>query len=291
VKPAPFAYHRPRTGDEVDERLAEHGSEAKVLAGGQSLVPLLNMRLATPSHLIDINRLEGEPGEPAVREAVVAFGSLVRHGSVERSAEVAARLPLLVEAIEYVGHPAIRSRGTVVGSIAHADPSAELPAVLNVLEGEASVRSRRGRRSVKAVDFLVGPFRTVLDEDEWVDEVRFPIPARPHGTAFEEFARRSGDYALCGVACVAERADDGRVEASLSYLGMGPVPVRLVMPTLGPDEMADGALAEALEDATRSQLEPIDDLHASGEYRMWLAKRLGLRAARRAAASIPALHR
>jgi aerobic carbon-monoxide dehydrogenase medium subunit len=246
VKPAPFAYHRPRTREEVDGLLAELGAEAKILAGGQSLIPVLNMRLAAPAHLIDVNHLEDEPAEPELHDGAVAFGPLVRMRTAERSPLVAERLPLLAAALPYVAHPAIRSRGTLVGSIAHADPAAELPAVMAVLEGEASVRSARGRRTVAARDLFVAHLETSLAKDEWIDEVRLPVHERG---AFAEFARRQGDYALCGVAAV---------PGALAFVGMGPVPLRLA-----PDQL--------------DRLEPEDDIHATARYRRWLAERLAER--------------
>ena len=261
MKPAPFAYHRPSTREEVDDLLSELGAEAKVLAGGQSLIPILNMRLAAPAHLVDINFLNDEPAEPVLADAALAFGPLVRLRAAERSALVAERLPLLAEVLFHVAHPAIRSRGTVVGSIAHADPAAELPAVLALLEGEARVRSARGRRAVPAHELFAGHLETSLAGDEWIDEVGLPVQAG-RGGAFEEFARRQGDYALCGVAALA--SGDGIV---LSFVGMGPVPTRL--------EVDDAR--EAVE-----TLEPEDDIHATARYRRWLAERLGTRAARRA---------
>jgi CO/xanthine dehydrogenase FAD-binding subunit len=251
VKPAPFAYHRPRSREEVDRLLAELGAEAKLLAGGQSLIPILNMRLAAPAHVIDLNFLDGEPAEPLARDGAVAFGPLVRMSAAERSPLVAERLPLLAAALPYVAHPAIRSRGTLVGSIAHADPAAELPAVMAVLEGEASVRGARGVRTIPARDLFVAHLETSLEPDEWVEEVR--LPAHERG-AFEEFARRRGDYALCGVAAV---------PGALAFVGMGPVPVRL-----GPGDL--GRLDQ--------RLEPEDDIHATARYRLWLAERLARRA-------------
>jgi aerobic carbon-monoxide dehydrogenase medium subunit len=253
VKPAPFSYHRPRTREEVDGLLAEHGADAKVLAGGQSLIPILNMRLAAPAHLIDINHLEGEPVEPALRDGAAAFGPLVRLSAAERSALVADRLPVLAAALPHVAHPAIRSRGTVVGSIAHADPAAELPAVLALLEGDAGVRGPRGTRRVAAKDLFVGQLETSLAPDEWIEEVR--LPAHERG-AFAEFARRRGDYALCGVAAV---------PGALAYVGMGPAPVRLELER-------PGDLPRLLR-----ELEPEDDIHATARYRLHLAERLGKR--------------
>jgi carbon-monoxide dehydrogenase medium subunit len=261
VKPAPFVYHRPTTRDEVDDLLAGLGAEAKVLAGGQSLIPILNMRLAAPAHLVDINFLQDEPAEPVLQDGVLAFGPLVRLRAAERSALVAEQLPLLAEVLFHVAHPAIRSRGTVVGSIAHADPAAELPAVLVLLEGEARVRSARGRRTVPAHALFAGHLETSLAEGEWIEEVRLPVQDG-RGGAFEEFARRQGDYALCGVAALA-----GADGVTLSFVGMGPVPERLAADDLG---------------AVVERLEPEDDIHATAAYRRWLAERLGARAARRA---------
>jgi aerobic carbon-monoxide dehydrogenase medium subunit len=212
------------------------------------------MRLAAPAHLIDINHLHDEPAEPALHDGAVAFGPLVRLGAAERSALVADRLPLLAAALPHVAHPAIRSRGTVVGSIAHADPAAELPAVMALLEGEAGVRGPRGTRRVPAADLFVSHLETSLAPDEWIEEVR--LPAHDRG-AFAEFARRRGDYALCGVAAV---------PGALVYVGMGPVPVRLELER--PDD---------LPALLRERLEPEDDIHATARYRLHLAERLGMR--------------
>jgi carbon-monoxide dehydrogenase medium subunit len=256
VKPAPFAYHRPGTREEVDGLLAELGPEAKLLAGGQSLIPILNMRLAAPAHLIDLNFLRDEPAEPVLDSDVLSFGPLVRQSAAERSPLVAEHLPLLREVLQNVAHPAIRSRGTLVGSIAHADPAAELPALFVLLEGEARVRP--GGRTIRAAELFVSHLETSLKPGEWIEEVR--LPAR-QGGAFEEFARRHGDYALCGVAALA--ADDG---VAMAFVGMGPTPVRLV-----------GDVREAV-----AQLEPEDDIHATAGYRRHLALQLGERVVKRA---------
>jgi carbon-monoxide dehydrogenase medium subunit len=258
VKPAPFSYHRPSTREEVDGLLAELGPGAKLLAGGQSLIPILNMRLAAPEHLIDINFLRDEPVEPVLDDGTLSFGPLVRQSAVERSPLVAERLPLLAEVLQHVAHPAIRSRGTLVGSIAHADPAAELPALFVLLEGEARVRP--GGRTVPASELFVSHLETSLEPGEWIEEVRLPAHA---GGAFEEFARRHGDYALCGVAAIA--SGDG---VALSFVGMGATPVRLV-----------GDVRDAV-----GQLEPEDDIHASAQYRRHLALQLGERVAKRVAA-------
>jgi aerobic carbon-monoxide dehydrogenase medium subunit len=282
MKPAPFGYLRPRTREEVDALLDRHGDEAKLLAGGQSLLPILNMRLAAPGWLVDLNHLDGEATSPTAGDGFVAFGPLVRQETAERSALVAGRAPLLAEALRFVAHPAVRSRGTVVGSIAHADPAAELPAVLVLLGGEVRARRAGGQtRTVPAADFFLGPLEPALEPGEWVEEVRVPAVGPRAGHAFVEFARRSGDYALCGVAATATDAGPGRARVGLCYLAMGGVPARVDLPELD-DAEADGpALGEAVAAATAG-LEAGDDLHASAAYRRHLAGRLGAGAARRA---------
>jgi carbon-monoxide dehydrogenase medium subunit len=260
MKPPPFAYHRPDTRDAVDRLLAEHGDEAKILAGGQSLIPILNMRLAAPARLVDINGLTQEPREPVTEDGRVRFGPLVRHADAEH----AGCHPLLDEALTYVGHPAIRSRGTVVGSIAHADPAAELPAALLALDGEVRCRSSNGARTLPVRDFFLGALENALEPGEWVDEVSVPEHDSA-GYAVEEFARRHGDYAICGVMAVA-RGDAVR----LVHFGIGPLPVVT-------DLDDPGNLRDALADT-----EMTDDLHGSSDYRRHLAIELGTRAARRA---------
>jgi carbon-monoxide dehydrogenase medium subunit len=277
VKPPPFTYHRPRDRSEVDALLADLGGDARILAGGQSLVPILNMRLAAPEHLVDINHLHDEPIDPEEGSESVAFGPLVRQCTVEESSVVAARVPLLAEAITHVAHPAIRSRGTVAGSIAHADPAAELPAALVALGGEVVARARFGSRTIPATEFFAGPLENSLEPGEWVVEVRWPSRAPGAGYAFEEFARRSGDYALCGVAAVVERANGSGFRATLSYLGMGDAPRQLRT-----DDF-DLSVAEDAVGSVSESLDPISDLHASREFRLRLARVLGARAVRRAA--------
>jgi aerobic carbon-monoxide dehydrogenase medium subunit len=260
MKPPPFAYHRPETREAVDRLLAEHGDEAKILAGGQSLIPILNMRLAAPARLVDINGLEGEPTAPQTGDGQVRFGPLVRHADAERGCH-----PLIEEALSYVGHPAIRSRGTVVGSIAHADPAAELPAALLALDGEVRCRSGRGTRTVPAREFFLGALENALEPGEWVEEVTVPTPRAGEGFAVEEFARRHGDYAICGVMAVARRE-----RVRLVHFGVGPLPLVTDLDT------ADD-LTAALDG-----VEMTDDLHGSAAYRSHLAATLGMRAARRA---------
>jgi aerobic carbon-monoxide dehydrogenase medium subunit len=265
MKPPPFAYHRPRTRAEVDRLLAEHGADAKVLAGGQSLLPIMNMRLSSPAHVIDINALEDEPSQPELDDGVIRFGPLVRHAAVERWPE---RPPVLSEAIALTAHPAIRSRGTVVGSIAHADPAAELPAVLLALDGEVRARSAEGTRAIAARDFFVGALETALRPGEWLEEASIPAAGAGSGHAVEEFAYRHGDYAICGVVAVARPTG----EVTLVHFGVSPLAIR--------SELPDGR-AETIRDAL-ADAEMTDDLHATAAYRRRLAEVLGARAAARA---------
>jgi carbon-monoxide dehydrogenase medium subunit len=274
LKPPPFEYHRAGTREEVTALLRDHGDEGKILAGGQSLVPMLNFRLSHPGHLIDLNHLDGEPSEPRLDGGTVVFGPLVRQVAAERSDVVREHVPLLQLALRHVAHPAIRTRGTVVGSIAHADPAAEMPAVLVALGGEVVARSHAGSRTIAASDFFAGPLMNSLQPDEWVTEVRFPAARAGESFAFEEFSRRSGDYALCGVAAAAR---GGTI--TLAYLGVGVTPVVLELSSAAADE---GALRAEIEDAVRRELSPYDDIHATGAYKSFLAVNLGLSAARRA---------
>ena len=265
MKPPPFDYHRPRRREEVDGLLAAHGADAKILAGGQSLIPILNMRLSAPAHLIDINGLADEPRAPVHDDGVVRFGPLVRHADAEHGVH-----PLLDAAMEFVGHPAIRSRGTVVGSVAHADPAAELPAALLVLDGEVRVRRAQGSRTLSAREFFVGALENACAGDEWVEEVS--IPAAPEGTGYavEEFARRHGDYAICGVMAAA-REDSVR----LVHFGIASLPV---VTDVAADDDVRARVRDALDD-----VEIADDLHGTERYRRHLAEVLGERAAARAA--------
>jgi carbon-monoxide dehydrogenase medium subunit len=266
MKPPPFAYHRPETRAAVDRLLAELGDEAKILAGGQSLIPILNMRLSSPGHLVDINRLSGESCEPVADDGAVRFGPLVRQAAAERWPELATRAPAIAQALAFTAHPAIRSRGTVVGSVAHADPSAEIPATVMALDGQVRCRSADGTRTIRAREFFVDALETALRPTEWVEEVTVPAASPGTGYAVEEVARRHGDYAICGVVAVARRGGS----VTLVHFGIGPVPLVTEL-----EDVAGlpGALADA-EFAT--------DLHGTADYRRHLAAVLGARAAARA---------
>jgi len=286
MKPAPLAYARPRRREEVDDLLAAYGGRARILAGGQSLIPLLNLRLATPELLIDINALESEPTDPepgagSGPEAAgdrLRFGPLVRHAAVEHSPLVARSLPVLVEAMRRVGHPPVRSRGTFAGAIAQADPKSELPAVLCLLQGDVRARGVRGTRRIPAETLFAGPLRTVLEPDEWIDEVALPGMRQGEGAALEEFTRRSADYALCGVAALARDHGD-KVEIALSFFSMGDVPARIALP---PCEPLPEVVSEQVQAVVDERLDPPDDPHATSAFRRHLGRRLGTRAALRA---------
>ena len=260
MKPAPFAYLRPSTLEEALAALAgEQG--AKVLAGGQSLVPLLSMRLAAPSMLVDINALP-DLGGITVDAAGVRIGALARHAEVLASAEAQEAQPLLAMALSHVAHPTIRNRGTTVGSLVHADAAAEMPMVLRLLEGSVDVASVRGRRTIPAAELFAGPLESTLAHDEIAVEAFFPALPVGAGVAFEEIARRHGDYALVGVAAVVETEGGEVVRARVGFVSVSDVPV-VVDVTDALDDPAAAALAE---------LDPAEDIHASADYRAHLVK-------------------
>jgi carbon-monoxide dehydrogenase medium subunit len=284
VKPPKFEYHAPATVDEAVALLARYGGEAKALAGGQSLMPLLNFRLTRPAALVDLNRI---PALAGIREhdGQLRFGAMTRQRAIEFSPVVARRLPLLAEATRWVGHLPIRTRGTIGGSIAHADPAAEYPAVLTALEGEVVARGPRGERVVGAADLFQTYLTTSLAPDEILTEVRLPAMEPGSGWAFEEFARRHGDFAIVGIAAVVVL--DGRRcrRARLAAAGAGRVPVRLreAEAVLEREGVGEPAIQRAAEAAERA-VAPDSDLHASAEYRRHLARVLTARALRRAVA-------
>ena len=267
-----FEYHSPDTIDEVLALLAEHGDEAKVMAGGQSLVPLLAMRLARPTHVVDLNRVGGM-SEISEQGDEIRFGALVRERAAERSPVVSDRLPLLAEALPYIGHVAIRSRGTIGGTVAHADASAEIPCVVVALDGSVVVRSTRGERTIAAADFFQGHFTTALDDDECVVEVRIPVSNGSAGYAFQEVARRHGDFALVGVAAKVALDGDGRVaDSRIALMGVADVPhrARAAEAELIGAEPTPEVLAAVAQTAT-ADLTPGSDVHGSAAYRRHLA--------------------
>jgi len=271
VKPAPFAYHRPTSLDEALALLARYGPDGRVLAGGQSLVPALNMRLATPAALIDINRVHGLDGIVMEGDALV-IGALARHDVVEHSALVARHAPLIAQAMPHVGHRAIRARGTLGGSVALADPAAELPACLLALDAVVRAAGPEGAREIPAAWFFRGIYTTDLREGEIVTAVAVPVTRTGWRSRFDELARRHGDYALVGLA-VHCRVDDGTIgEARLAFCGVGSVPVRAARAeaALAGRSPEPGVLAEAAR-ALESDLDPPGDVHASPALRRHLA--------------------
>jgi aerobic carbon-monoxide dehydrogenase medium subunit len=283
VKPAPFDYFTPATLDEALALLAEHGADAKPLAGGQSLIPAMNFRLARPAVLVDLNRISELAYVRA--ESGVAIGAMTRQRVVERSDVVARAAPLLAEALPSIAHPQIRNRGTVGGSIAHADPSAELPAVMLALEARFQARSATGERSIPAVDFFQGMLETALAPGELLVEIALPpLPART-GTAFLEVARRHGDYALVGVAAIVTLDARGRCQEArigLLSVGDGPVLATEAANLLAGQTPSADLLRAAGDAAATHDIDPPSDIHASAAYRRQLVAVLTRRALARA---------
>jgi CO/xanthine dehydrogenase FAD-binding subunit len=272
MKTPAFDYEAPRAIDETLTLLAEHADDAKVLAGGQSLVPLLAMRLSRPTVVVDVNDVEELAGIRPLDGGGLAVGALTRERTAERSPLVAEHVPVLAEALPMIGHVSIRNRGTIGGSLAHADASAELPAVAVVTDAELTVRSARGERTIAAADFFVGHFTTALDDDELLTEVRFPAAPPAAGWAFHEIARRHGDFALVGVAAMVTLDDDRVREARVALMGVADGPVRAVAAesALVGQLPEPDALEAAAREATRD-LAPASDLHGSSEFRRHLA--------------------
>jgi carbon-monoxide dehydrogenase medium subunit len=270
-------HHAPRTVDEAVAVLAPLGHDAKVLAGGQSLIPVLNMRLASPAHLVDINGVAGLD-RIEVHDQWVRVGALVRHAGLERDADAYAALPLLRQALRNVAHPAIRNRGTTVGSIAHADPCGEMPAVAVLTGGVVEAIGPGGRREIPAGDFFEGPLETTLAPDELVEAVRFGRFRRGTRTAFLESARRSGDYALAGVAVAVDVVDGQVTGARASFVSVTPVPTVLDLGPALAGRPARGPVPAAVVDLVREHIEPESDIHAGADYRRMLAAELTCRA-------------
>lgn len=269
MKPSVFVHHAPRSLDEALALLAEFGHDGKVLAGGQSLIPILNMRLAAPGHLVDINRIAGLD-TVEVTPDVVHIGALVRHSQLERHVGAFDHLPLLRQALVNVAHPVIRNRGTTVGSLAHADPSGEMPAVLALTSGYVEVASSRGTRTVAAADFFLGPMESALAEDEIATGASFGCFPTGTGMAFVESARRHGDYAQAGVAAAVTVRNGVITSARASFVSVTPTPDVLdlseVFAGISPED-ADWAKAAEL---AREHVDPDADINASADYRRML---------------------
>jgi Aerobic-type carbon monoxide dehydrogenase, middle subunit CoxM/CutM homologs len=286
VKPAPFVHHAPRSVEEAVAVLGEVGHDGKILAGGQSLIPILNMRLASPAHLVDINRVEGL-SDITVEDGWVRIGALVRHRALERSEEAYAVQPILRQALLNVAHPAIRNRGTTVGSIVHADTAGEMPAILALTDGVVEMVGQAGRREASWKDFFLGALESSCGPEELAVAVRFGRFVEGTGTSFLESARRSGDYALAGVG-VAVTLTDGTVSgARASFVSVTDIPSVLDLdPHLRGVEPGSSEWDDALDavaEAVQAHVEPESDIHASAEYRRMLASELTRRALTQAA--------
>ena len=271
MKPAPFDYHAPETVEDCLSLLAQYGDEAKILAGGQSLVPMLALRLARPEVLVDINRVRDLAGVRRENGSLVV-GATTRHATLERDPEIVAGSPLLARVAPHIGHFQIRNRGTLGGSLAHADPAAELPAVVRVLDAEMEVAGPNGIRRIPAVDCFETVFTTSVEPDELITAVRFPVWGAGSGFAVEEVARRHGDFAIVG-ALAAVQVHDGRLsKVAIGLTGMGSVPERAetVERALIGTSVDDLELADAGVQAV-AHLEPPADVHAGSQYR----KRVG----------------
>jgi aerobic carbon-monoxide dehydrogenase medium subunit len=277
-----FDYEAPETISEAVELLAEHQDEASLLAGGQSLIPLLALRLAQPALLIDINGVAELSGVSA-NDGWVAIGATTREYVAEESGTIADTVPLLAAALPLIGHEAIRSRGTIGGSLAHADPAAELPAVARALDAEFVVRGPSGERVVPAAEWFEGYLTTSRQPDELLTEVRFPAVGQGTGVSFQEVARRHGDFAMVGLATSVTLSDGAISDARLAFAGVSDVPARAT----GAEELLVGQApsAELLDEAARraaGDIDPPSDLHGSAEYRKKVAAALVRRGLREA---------
>ncbi len=264
MKPAPFAYKKVRTLKEAVTLLAKHKDNARLLAGGQSLIATLNMRLSAPALLIDINDLKGLDGI-VKKGKFIEVGALARHAQVERSDVISRYAPLIALAMPHIGHPAIRNRGSFGGSIAFADPAAELPACLLALGGEVEIASTKGKRKVKADAFFKGLFETAVRPQEIVTAIRIPVANKNTRVGFAELARRHGDYAIVGLAASARANGKGLADVRLAYFGVGDTPIRV--------KKAEAELTAGNIDAAVSalDLEPHDDVQATAKVKKHLA--------------------
>jgi aerobic carbon-monoxide dehydrogenase medium subunit len=285
VKPPPFEYATPRSVDEVVEVLREAPDESSLLAGGQSLMPLLNMRMAQPGVIVDLNRTEDLSAIEWTPEGGVHLGSMVRQRRLETDPALRDRLPLLTEAARHIAHVPIRMRGTVGGSLAHADPAAELPATVCALEGRLLVRGPEGQRAIPAGEFFLGPLTSAVGPGELLVAVEIDAPPEGTGWAFHEVARTHGAFALAGAAALLHVGEDGGIDlVRLALLGVGSVPYF-------PDWLDETAIGEAPDESlfrrigerVRDEVAPFDDVHASADYRRRVAGVLSARALAEAA--------
>ena len=282
MKPAKFDYFCPTSIEEALTLLERYQDEARVLAGGQSLVPMMNFRLATPAAVVDLNRVAGL-GDIDEAQGVVRIGAMARQRQLEFAPLVQEKLPLLAEALRWVGHLPTRTRGTIGGSIAHADPAAEIPMVLQTLAGEVVVRGPQAERRIAASDLFLAPLTTSLAADEIITEVRFPSMPPEAGHAIEEFARRKGDFAIAAIAVMLARDGERCAMARLATAGIGPVTVRLrgAEAILEQRGLGEAAIAAAADKAAEL-VEPMSDQNGSADFRRHLTAVLTRRAVHKA---------
>lgn len=281
MKPAPFDYFAPSTLDEALALLQQHGDEAKLLAGGQSLIPVMNFRLSQPAILIDLNNIEALSGMEDGEDGRLHIHAMTRHAQLERSDRLAQSAPLMHEAMPYIAHPQIRNRGTLGGSLAHADPAGELPVICVALEARFKLQKADGERWVTADDFFIGLFETALEPDEMMTAVAIPPPPPNRGYGFHELARRHGDYAQAGAAALVSLGDDGRLQSGkLVFLNVGerPMVASEGMDMLIGEHWTDEGVETAVRHAIQNEIDPTTDVHATADYKRHLAGVMAKRA-------------
>jgi len=284
MKPAPFEYHAPDSIDQAVELFSQYSGEAKILAGGQSLVPAMNFRVVQPSVLIDLNRV-GELSYIREDGNVLRIGSMARERHLEFDLSIVKRIPLLNEAVPFIAHPQIRNRGTIGGSIVNADPAAELPVLMLALNAGLKARNSSGERWIDAKDFFVGMFTTALEPDEILVEIELPFSLNHTGWSFMEVAPRAGDYALMGVAVLVTLDEAGKCKAAkLIYLnaGEGPVEAKEAEKLLEGETLNDELIESAAGKASQEEINPFGNIHTSAEFQRHVANVLTKKALKQA---------
>lgn len=284
MKPAPFEYHAPNSLEQALDLMSQHAGDAKILAGGQSLVPAMNFRIFQPGVLIDLNRLP-ELSYISEEDKVIRVGAMTRERHLEFDASLAKRTPLLTEALPFIAHPQIRNRGTIGGSLVNADPAAELPVLALALAARLKAKSVSGERWLDAQDFFAGMFTTALAPDEILVEIELPFMTSRTGWSFMEVAPRAGDYALMGVAALLTVDENGKCkEAKLVYLnaGDGPVDAKAAAGMLVGESLSDALIESAAAVASEKEIDPFGNVHTSPEFQRHLAKVLTRKALRQA---------
>lgn len=284
MKPAPFKYHAPHSLEEALSLMNQHADEAKLLAGGQSLVPAMNFRVVQPSLLIDLNRVQ-EMAYISEDKNVLRIGAMARERQLEFNASIETRTPLLHEAVPFIAHPQIRNRGTIGGSIVNADPAAELPVLMLALDARLKAQSTSGERWIDAKDFFAGMFTTALEPNEILVEIELPFMSAHTGWSFMEVAPRAGDYALMGVAALVTLDENGKcTHAKLVYLnaGDGPVDAKDTAKSLEGETLSDALMESAATMASEKEINPFGNVHTSPEFQRHLAKVLTKKALKQA---------